>query len=236
MPTDREVFVWCFSLDRTDRQVESLRGILTEDERARADRFHFEKDRRHFTSARGTLRTILGGCLDRDPRQIRFSYSEYGKPALAAGQDCESLRFNLSHSGGMALLAVACNRELGVDIELIRPDIEHDQIAERFFSPREVLVLRSLPDHLRVEAFFNCWTRKEAYIKARGEGLSFPLDRFDVAFKPGEPAALLQTLGDPGEADRWRLKALETYAGYAAAIVVEGKDWAINCWRWPDEL
>jgi 4'-phosphopantetheinyl transferase len=234
MPAAGEVFVWCAGLDRPDAQIESLRRILSDDERGRADRFHFDKDRRHFTAARGILRTILGGCLDVAPRLVRFSYSEYGKPSLAAGQPCAALRFNVSHSGGLALFAVAAGRELGIDIELIRPDVEHEQIAERFFSPREVMVLKALPERLRAEAFFNCWTRKEAYIKARGEGLSFPLDMFDVAFRPGEPASLIQTLGDPREAERWRLDELRPGAGYVAAIAAEGKDWSLDCWRWPD--
>lgn len=234
MPASDEVTVWCARLDQPASRVGSLRPVLAEDERARADRFHFEKDRTHFTVARATLRTILGGCLGIDPRQLQFSYSHYGKPSLATGSADDRLRFNVSHSGGMALFALSNNRELGVDIEFIRPDIEHDRIAERFFSPREVSVLLSLPEALRTEAFFNCWTRKEAYIKARGEGLSFPLDQFDVSLRPGEPAALLETLGDAGEAARWRLHAMDPREGYAAAIAVEGKDWRLNCWRWPD--
>src|SRR5262249_26367386 len=147
-----------------------LREILADDERRRADRFHFEKDCRHFTAARGAMRILLAGYLAHRPEEVRFAYSNYGKPRLAAES---KLCFNLTHSQGLALLAVTRGREIGVDVERLR-EMERDgePLAERFFSPREAAVLRSLPTRLRREAFFHCWTRKEAYIKAHGMGLS----------------------------------------------------------------
>jgi 4'-phosphopantetheinyl transferase len=199
----------------------------------RAGRYYFARDRNHFTVARGLLRLILGGYLDSDPAALHFVYGTHGKPALAADNGGTLLRFNVSHSGGFALYAVAQQRELGVDIEQIRPEFAREQgIAERFFAPQEVATLRALPVDVQPEAFFACWSRKEAYIKARGLGLAMPLERFAVSLAPGEPAALLSTADDPQEARRWTMQALAPVPGYAAALAVAGHDWCLNCWRW----
>ena len=144
----------------------------------------------------------------------------------------EGLCFNLSHSHGIALYAITCGREIGIDIEYFRPDVEVEKLAERFFSPREAAVLRALPEHLRKEGFFNCWTRKEAYIKAEGKGMSIPLSAFDVSLTPGEPAALLRTESHPQETSRWSLQALSPEPGYTAALAVKGHDWELKCWQW----
>lgn len=228
----QEVHVWRSGLDLSPSRVDGFLSSLTSDEQARAQRFHFQRDREHFIVARGVLRAILGQYLDTEPGRIRFSYSEYGKPALAKELGADSVRFNMSHSHGLALFAVTLDRELGVDLEWIRPGVADDQIAERFFSPQEVRVLRALPRNLQDEAFFNCWTRKEAYIKAKGEGLSMPLNLFNVSLAPGEPAALLSTSGDPQEASRWSLRELFPGAGFAAAAAVQGDDWQFRCWQW----
>jgi 4'-phosphopantetheinyl transferase len=230
--TPDAVHVWRISLDIGDTMLSRLRAILADDERQRADRFHFEKDRRHFTAGRGALRTILAGYLGRRPEEVRFDYANYGKPLLAGTN--ETLRFNLSHSHGLALLAVTLAREIGVDIEFIRDNLERDGelLAERFFSRQEVAVLRSLPTDLRREAFFHCWTRKEAYIKAHGMGLSLPLDQFDMTLHPDEPAALLATRHDPAEAQRWSMRSLLPAAGYVGALAVEGHSWRLECGHW----
>jgi 4'-phosphopantetheinyl transferase len=136
----------------------------------------------------------------------------------------------------VALYAVARGREVGIDLEFIRRDLEVEQIAERFFSRRETATLRALPTDLRKYAFFLCWTRKEAYIKARGEGLSLPLDQFDVSLIPGEPAALLSAQPDSDEALRWSLQELTLASGYVAALAVEGRGWSLSCWQWPRPL
>jgi 4'-phosphopantetheinyl transferase len=227
-----EVHVWLLTLDQSPSYVRSLLTILSEDEQDRANRFHFQKDHDHYVVARATLRIILGRYLGAGPNLLRFSYTYYGKPSLEKEFEGESLRFNLSHSHGLALLAVTRGRELGVDIEWIRAGIADEEIAERFFSEKEVRVLRGLPKDLQDQAFFNCWTRKEAYIKAKGEGLSMPLAIFDVSLAPGEPAALLETRGDPLESARWSLRELITAPDFAAAIAVEGDDWGLRCWRW----
>ena len=231
--TTDEVHVWRIALDIGNPLLSRLREILADEERQRADRFYFEKDRRHFTAARGALRVLLAGYLARRPEEVRFAYSNYGKPRLADEDDEGNLRFNLTHSHGLALLAVTRDREIGVDVEHLR-DMERDgePLAERFFSPREAAVLRSLPARRRREAFFHCWTRKEAYIKAQGKGLSLPLDQFEVSLHPDEPAALLATQHDPQEAQRWSLRSLFPGEGYVAAVAVEGHLWRLWCGDW----
>ena len=172
-----EVHVWRLTLDRPP---ERFLELLEPDEVERANRFYFERDRKHFVVARGFLRLLLGWYLHAGPKQLQFAYGAWGKPSLA-NEFCESqLRFNMSHSHGVALYAVTQGREIGVDVEHVRAYFAGDYIARRFFSPHEVGDLRGLPEDDRVSAFFRCWTRKEAYIKATGRGMSQPLDGFDV--------------------------------------------------------
>jgi 4'-phosphopantetheinyl transferase len=227
-----EVHVWRIALVQPKQVIQHYRTFLAKDEIQRADRFYFEKDRNSFTVARGALREILGACLNLNPREINFTYGPQGKPDLAEPQRTSGLRFNLSHSGGIALLAVARNRELGIDVEQIRPDFASLEIATRFFSPEECARLQALPAHQSVDAFFNCWTRKEAYIKARGQGLSIPLDSFVVAFAPGDEPALLQVKSGDENFSRWCFHALHPGPGYKAALAVEGNNHQLHLWEW----
>ncbi len=230
-----EVHVWRASLEGTPSQRNTLYTTLADDERQRAARFHADRDRNHYITARGILRALLGLYLQRRPNHLRFSYNTYGKPALSAHYEATSLHFNLSHSGQLVLYTFTSSRELGIDIELTRPDFAREQIAEQFFSSRENIALRALPDAQHTLGFFNCWTRKEAYVKARGQGLSLPLDRFDVSLTPGEPAALLQTRDDPAETTNWTLRELHPGPGYIAALAVEGTpNWQLLTWQWPE--
>jgi 4'-phosphopantetheinyl transferase len=231
--SDADVHVWAAPLDLPAAQTHALASLLAPDEQTRAARFHFAKDRDHFTASRGLLRTMLGRYLRIDPRLVQFSYGSHGKPTLGGPHASAPLRFNVSHTKGMALFAFTRTRELGVDLEQIRPIDEAEQIAERFFSAQENSVFRRLDRSVLEVAFFNCWTRKEAYIKARGEGLSLPLDQFDVTLAPGDPALLLATRPDPEEARRWKLWSLEPAPGYVGALCVEGHDWQPTYWRWP---
>jgi 4'-phosphopantetheinyl transferase len=230
---DGEVHVWRACLRQQESALHELWLSLSADERERAGRFHFRKDREHFVAARGVLRNLLGRYTGVAPPLIRFSYNRYGKPALDGDAD-DLLRFNASHSNGLALYAVGRGREVGIDLEFVREDFAGLEIAERFFSPREVSALRALPEGERSAAFFDCWVRKEAYVKARGEGLSHPLRMFTVSLTPGEPAALLYTEVDLREAARWSLVGLSPCEGYRAALAVEGEVLSLSCWRWLD--
>lgn len=226
-----EVHVWRAPLDVEVSQIESHYELLTGEETARAGRYYFDRDRRRFIVGRGLLRIMLGRYLKADPKGIRLGTTPHGKPELAGENGNETVRFNLSHSDGLALYAFTRSRRIGVDLELISRHHGDERIPERFFSPREVRALRRLSADVQLEAFFNCWTRKEAYIKAIGDGLSMPLDQFDVSLAPGEPAALFSTKGDPREASRWSLQALAPEPGYIAALAVEGREWRLRCWQ-----
>jgi 4'-phosphopantetheinyl transferase len=220
-----EVHVWRVSLDES--QSPKFEALLDDDERMRAARFRFEEHRNRFTVARGALRSILGCYLEVEPTVLQFSYGRYGKPELAEGFAPIAISFNLSHSGELMLMAVTRGREIGVDIELINQEFATSDVAERFFSRREILSLRTQPQQLQTEAFFNCWTRKEAYIKARGEGLSLPLDQFDVSLE-SSGASLLDNRITPGEVTRWSLRELHPAPAYCAAVAVEGFSWQLR--------
>lgn len=238
LPTERpvlaehEVHVWRVDLDQPGQVLTHLEKTLSGQEKQRAQRFYFPTDRDHFVIAHGVLRSILGAYLNCAPQQVRFTVDRHGKPALWAQSNRPQIHFNLSHSHDLAL--VACSRRwlVGVDLEWMRDDLASFQIAERFFSAREVAMLRALPSGLRKEAFFNCWTRKEAYIKGKGLGLALPLNRFDVSIIPGEPAILVRTYEDEDEARRWSIQELFPGPGYAAALAVNGHAWRLKCWEW----
>jgi 4'-phosphopantetheinyl transferase len=220
-----EVHVWLAKLD--DYAADGLKQLLREDELSRAARFHFDKNRNHYIVARAWLRKLLSAYLGVGAGELRFSYADKGKPSLDESQR-GSLDFNLAHSQGMALYAFSRAREVGVDLEFIREDLADEKIAERFFSEREIDDLRNVPAELRKQAFFDCWTRKEAYIKARGEGLSMPLAEFDVSLAPGAVAALLRNHKEPDEVTRWSMQVVDVPEGYVAALVAEGQGWRLQ--------
>lgn len=231
LPPD-EVHVWRAVLDLDKPGLDSLLHLLVAEERARADRFHFRIHRDRFIVARGSLRILLARYLEMEPSELRFCYNSHGKPFLPAESGGDGLSFNVTHSEGLALFAVTRNREVGVDLERVRPDQVNEEIAKRNFSPMEVARLRALPRKLQVKGFFNCWSRKEAYLKARGEGLTISLDQFEVSLAPGEPARLLSVQKEPGAVCRWTLQELSPDPGYVAALAVEGHDWRLRCWEW----
>jgi 4'-phosphopantetheinyl transferase len=220
---ENEIHIWQIDLAGQESEIHFCRRLLATDEVQRAERFYFEEHRRRFIVARGTVRQILGRYTRLAPEHIAFEYGAKGKPELSGRATEASITFNLSHSFESALVAVARGATVGIDIELINPEYATEQIAERFFSRGEADTLRTLPAVARVEGFFSCWTRKEAYIKALGEGLSVPLDSFEVAFGPGVPAALRHVTGDPEEISRWSMYDIEVGEHYKAALVAAGK-------------
>ena len=230
-----EVHVWRAVLDIPVKTREALQRVLSPDEAARAAKFYFEKDRQHWIAAHGILRMLLGNYMQVAPTAIQFVPNGYGKPSIAFPSST-SLHFNLAHSGNIALYAFTLDREVGVDVEYMRAGIDCAELAQHYFSPSEKMQLLSLPVAQREEAFFVCWSRKEAYIKARGKGLSLPLDQFDVSLTPGKPAALLASREDLEATVNWSLHALEPGPHYAGALVVEGTNCVLSCWDWLVEM
>jgi 4'-phosphopantetheinyl transferase len=217
-----DVHVRIASLDCRQSELRFFESILAEDEINRANRFHFQKDRERFVAGRGLLRTILSSYVGVPSDEIIFTYGSHGKPGLAWQDGRPAIEFNLAHSGGTAIYAITQDRTVGVDIELIQHDFPVQSVAERFFSLSELAELQALPNKMRTEAFFKCWTRKEAFIKARGDGLSCPLSDFDVSLTPGEPARLLHVKWASEEASRWCMEDIESVPNCAGAVVVAG--------------
>jgi 4'-phosphopantetheinyl transferase len=218
---------------RADLQVSShefmrLEAALSGDERERAARFKFPELRRRYAATRGILRALLGSYLQLPPDQLRFEQNPHGKPFLAAAD----LRFNVSHAGELALLAFARGREVGVDVELIRPFPAGEAVAARCFTPGEVARLRALPAECRAEAFFAYWVRKEAVVKAIGRGVSFGLDRFEVPCLTDAAVSRPIPLHCPGDPTQWSLLPLDAGPGYVAALVAAGTDWTAHCRQW----
>jgi 4'-phosphopantetheinyl transferase len=222
-----EISVWSVRLDCASPHLESLAAVLSSDETARANRFHFERDRSAFIATRGILRQLLGKYLNDRPSKVQFCYHPKGKPFLAPSARPAPIEFNVSHSHGLALLAFSLGSPVGIDVELIRSDVASEQLAERYFAPEEVAELRSLPFAHRPEGFFRGWTRKEAYIKALGDGLQIPLGSFRVSLGSEH----LPTL-DSQDSARWLLCSLVPAVGFVGAVVAEGRDWRITCWNW----
>jgi 4'-phosphopantetheinyl transferase len=222
------VHVWQAALGLEAARVDALWGTLSADEQTRAGRFYLKRDSDHFIIARGLLRTILGRYLRRSPRELCFSYNQYGKPRLVVERGEEAINFNVSHSDSCALFAFTRGWQVGVDVERIRTHADLEDIARRFFSPRETAVLARTPAESKREAFFTCWVRKEAFIKARGLGLSLSLDSFDVLSVPGRPVG---TTGDApsGREILWSIIDLPVDAGYRAALATEGRDLQVSC-------
>lgn len=224
-----DVHVWRASLCQPAPRVAWFAHLLSDDERERAGRFFFEQDRRRFIVARGILRVLLSRYLGCNPSHLRFCYGEYGKPSLADMAPEHTLCFNMSHSHNLALYACAWNQAMGIDLERIRPVSDDERIVRRYFSAREYAVFQSLVPEQRQQAFFNGWTRKEAWLKARGVGLANHLGHVEVSLRPDEPAALLHIAGESCE--DWYIQALSPARGYTAALVVQGKRCAVRCWQ-----
>ena len=190
-------------------------------------KFKFQRDKDHFVIARGVLRILLGKYLNLVPEKVQFAYSKYGKPKLA---DESNISFNLSHAQGKALLGFCITQNIGVDIECFNQELDFSNIANAFFSTAEAEQLNSLTAMKKAEAFFNCWTRKEAFIKAEGSGLSFPLKQFEVSLVPGEPVKLINTFWNPAEKENWSLYSFQPFPNFIGAVAIRRKKNILKFW------
>ncbi|APF18131.1 4'-phosphopantetheinyl transferase [Caldithrix abyssi DSM 13497] len=217
-----EIHVWLLPVEHSERFM----PFLSADERHRAQKFRVPSARAQFVVSRAALRLLIAAYCQLDPAKIQFKLNSHGKPYL----ENHPIFFNVSHSYDWALIGLSPKFEIGIDIEKMRPDLNLPQLAGRFFSADEVEQLNSLPSHLYAEGFFNAWTRKEAYIKARGKGLAIPLSGFSVSLKPSEPAVLKSTEHDPQALQQWKLSEIPAPQGYKAALVVRSSRFNIKHW------
>jgi 4'-phosphopantetheinyl transferase len=215
------VHVWRVDLLALAQVADQPWTCLAADELAQAGRFHFALDRQRFLMRRAARRQVLSRYLKVDPSHLQFSTGPQGKPGLIGPEFSPGLRFNCSHSADLALIAVSRGIELGVDVEQHRPLADALELAGHCFSPPELAALANLPASLRAGGFFDCWTRKEAFVKALARGLSFPFHQFTVDFRPDHPARLLAVGNDPGAPARWIMRSLEVHPEYSAALVIE---------------
>jgi len=220
-----EVHVWLAGLDHAAIGLDACAGCLSPTERERAARFKFAQDRKRYLISHAALRSILGVYLGMDPALIAFAAGPAGKPKLAPSLAGREIEFNLSHSGEVALVAVSRGKEIGIDVERIREDFEFEPIAQRFFTANEVAALRCLPGDLQREAFYRCWTAKEALLKAKGTGLSGALDEVHIEAAGG---SIRTTPAQHG----WTLGEVNPIPDYAAALALETRPHKIQCCRW----
>ncbi len=225
---ENEVQLWYFKVDEFLKDVESYANLLSLNETVRADSFKFDKERTVYILARGLLRILSGRYLNKIPKNIKFDYGEYGKPGYNFQTPIE---FNISHSGNIIVMAFARNCEIGVDIEKIKDDFDVIDIAQHFFSPDEIQTLKALPEQEQVHGFYRCWTRKEAFIKAKGNGLSFPLTSFSVSLDV-DRAELLRTDWDITEKKKWQLFTFTRTKDYLGALSVKGNVASIRQMKW----
>jgi 4'-phosphopantetheinyl transferase len=229
LPPD-EVHIWRVNLETTPAVLQRCETVLSPSERARAQRYVFERDRRRWTVARATLRLLLSRYLQTETTLFEFDLNEFGKPSLATPYKETNIEFNLSHSAEIALYAFTRARLIGVDVEYMRADLDFDGVARHSFSLQERHTLRNLVDEEKRRAFFRGWTCKEAYAKALGKGFSQAFNQFSVSLLPSQPFALVEQNEDEQELARWSFLGLDVGAGYAGALVVEGHEWQAKCW------
>ncbi len=216
----QNIHVWVVNFDIVQEKITRLHGFLSEEEIIRASKFRFKKDKISSIISRGTLRFLSGKYLEKEPGEIKFKYGEFGKPEYNLDT---KLKFNISHSGKVVVLGFVLNDDIGIDIEEIKTDFDVLDIASNYFSNKEIEFLRKTPVENHVKNFYRCWTRKEAFIKAKSQGLSFPLDSFSVSINSDEKAELLETLWDKKEKDLWQIIPFETEVNYKAALAVKGQ-------------
>lgn len=227
-----DVHLWLMSLNQPPREVEALQLLLSEEELIRTNRFRFETDRRTHIVSRGLLKRLLGVYLNIDPPLVRIAYNAFGKPSLTRGIRNRQLHFNLAHSGEFVLFGFTQHQELGVDLELLRAsDGYMRSIANRFFAADERAMLNSVRKPELSRAFFRIWTRKEAYVKAIGQGVSYPFETFDVTFRSGQGFNYLSFEEANGESRVWSLYDLRPAPNILGALVLQGVEWHVSAWR-----
>lgn len=232
-----EIHIWQVALAQPGLAEPKLRALLTSEEQQTADRFRFAPDRRSFTIRRAVLRSLLARYLDRPTNRVSFQYGSHGKPSLVPAINPQEIQFNCSHSRDYALIALMRRREIGVDVAWHDPAVSPQELMPTVFSPQEQRALAQLPPALQQQAFFTGWTRKEAYIKALGLGLSFPLNQFSVSLSPEAPAALLEVRENPRELIRWKMETLNVGPNYTGALVYEAPEATIWRFEWsPDSF
>jgi len=229
---DDEVHVWAAPLAVSASALATLKNTLSYSELERAARFRFERHRDRFIAGRGMLRVLLGRYLRADARQLEFEYGAAGKPELRGKPAGNSPHFNLAHSEDLALVAITRAAAVGVDVERVRPLKDSSELVSRFFSPREHALFKDLPESQKAVAFFNLWTRKEAWLKATGEGIAHSLHLVEVSFLPGEPARLLTLPESRGSHPSWALLDLQPAPGFVAALAIAAQAPKLRCWRW----
>jgi len=230
-----EVHVWAFTLERSAADTKASDSVLSAAELERAARFRFERDRTRFAVGRAQLRHILGSYLQIPPGDLAFEYGPKGKPCLSATASGPALMFNLAHSEDLALLAVTRTGPVGVDVERIRSLPDADDLVSRFFSPAEAARFRAVPEPQRATAFFNLWTRKEAWLKATGEGIGCGLNQVEVTFLPGEAPRFVK-LGESGDKiANWQLHEISPAPGFAGAVAIAAREVTIQCWQWNNQ-
>lgn len=227
-----KVHVWHASLEQPEEVIRKLEAVLSNEERQRAEQARHQQGRQSFVASRGILRILLSQYTGITPEQIEFKYTLAGKPYLAGREQTLDISFNLSYDGLLVLYAFSWGREVGIDVECIRPIDKMDEVARQTFSPEEYRYFRGLHGETRLTAFFNAWTRKEAFVKAAGYGSDFSRQDFEVSLEPDFPAELLTVAGSRELAARWSMHDIKTWDGYAAALVVEGHDYSISHKQW----
>jgi 4'-phosphopantetheinyl transferase len=226
-----DVHVYCISLERPPTAIQQVAQLLSAEERERAERLLLPRDRRRFIAGRGMLRILLGWYVGVAPHRLQFHYGPSGKPTLAGLPRDSTVQFNLSHSHELAVVAVTPERRIGVDVERLRPVPALEQVAREVFSGREYGAWSALPPRERPQAFFRCWTQKEAYLKATGDGLARPLEQVEVSVAPGKLPRLVSVGGDLQQATRWFLGELIPAPGYVGSLAVERQGWRIAWWQ-----
>lgn len=227
-----EVDIWRVDLAEHQAEIQQFPKLLSPDETQRADRFCFERDRRRFIVARTATRQILSQYVNLAPKELVFSYGKQGKPELEGDAKKSGITFNVSHCCETALIAVTRGLIVGIDIEQINPEFATKEISQHFFSVSEVARLRTLPQSAQAKAFFSCWTRKEAYVKALGEGLSVPLNSFEVFFGPEVPAGLIRVRVGPDKLLCLSIYDIDVSPEFKAALVIEGNGHQLRQMIW----